>query len=252
MQEFDEKPVSPCRVLVPVMDDEKPIPLKDDVKPTPLKGGAKPANLMENVVSSFPELPDIFAKIFVGGNSSEPTKTIPAASKAKKITKQVHMKKGKKQATKAKKKNGAGAKPAKDVEVISSGDECDLDILASAMAFMPAVAVAKKGASKPKAPATPKAKAKAKDTKPAMPKKSVSKKKDANNSGPVSEGQKQVKPANRWLDASRYGKCKVEHYKEKSYVRNFDAGGKFRSIISSCCSKHHMVIEKMIPYIEQG
>ena len=132
LQEIDEKPVSPCRALVPVMDDEKPIPLKDDVKPiplkddvkaTPLKDGAKPGTLMENVDSSFPELPDVFAKICVGGNSSEPTKTIPAASKAKKIIKQVQKKKGKKHATKAKKNNGAGAKPAKDVEVISSGDE---------------------------------------------------------------------------------------------------------------------------------
>ena len=257
--------------LVPVTKNEKPFAFEAeahakaawDEEPTGSKGVAAP---LMDVDSGFPDLPAVFEKLSAGGQPTkvvEAQKTVPADSKAKKTIKKVCIKKGKKKGTKAKKSKGGGAKPAKDddLEVISSEDDCELSILAAAMAFKPPAAETKKpkkAASKPKAKAQPKvqvskAKAKAKDTKAAVPKKTVSKKKDANSAGPVSisEDENENKPHNRWFDAVKYGKCKVEFYSLKSYIRHF-VDNKLTSIISSCCSKHHVVIEKMIPHVMKG
>ena len=146
----------------------------------------------------------------------------------------------------------------------------ELDILAAAMNLVPDVALAKKKAKNEKKQPKIEKKTDKKDavTKKNVPKKEEPKKPKAEMTDAKMPKAKKLKkegpevaasdvpfpklPVNYVFEATTYGECKVEFYKQKSYIRNYDAMGKKRSIISSCHPKHHTICEQLVPHVKEG
>lgn len=54
------------------------------------------------------------------------------------------------------------------------------------------------------------------------------------------------------FESATYGKCKLERYKEKSYLRHL-VNEKWRNIIGSCATGHHAeCCRRLAPYVAQG
>ncbi|CAE7419868.1 unnamed protein product [Symbiodinium natans] len=146
----------------------------------------------------------------------------------------------------------------------------ELDILAAAMNLVPDVALAKKKAKNEKKQPKIEKKTDKKDavTKKNVPKKEEPKKPKAEMTDAKMPKAKKLKkegpevaasdvpfpklPVNYVFEATTYGECKVEFYKQKSYIRNYDAMGKKSSIISSCHPKHHTICEQLVPHVKEG
>ena len=65
----------------------------------------------------------------------------------------------------------------------------------------------------------------------------------------------EAKKPNFSFDAKRWGSCRAEYYREKSYIRFWDSrDAKWRMIIGSTSAdgKHVEICEKMVPYVKQG
>ena len=61
-----------------------------------------------------------------------------------------------------------------------------------------------------------------------------------------------TKPQNEVFESSSYGQCRAEYYTEKSYIRNRDASGKWRLIITTSSRKHWQIIKALIPHVRDG
>ena len=55
---------------------------------------------------------------------------------------------------------------------------------------------------------------------------------------------------NNTFDARKYGKCKVEYYSQKSYIRNFQE--KWVMIVGSTHRKHKSVCNMLVPHVKKG
>ena len=55
---------------------------------------------------------------------------------------------------------------------------------------------------------------------------------------------------NTTFDARKYGKCKVEYYSQKSYIRNFQE--KWVMIVGSTHRKHKSVCNMLVPHVKKG
>ena len=65
----------------------------------------------------------------------------------------------------------------------------------------------------------------------------------------------EAKKPNFSFDAKRWGSCRAEYYREKSYIRFWDSrDAKWRMIIGSTSAdgKHVEICEKLVPYVKQG
>eukprot|EP00435_Cladocopium_sp_Y103_P071840 s464_g38.t1 len=55
---------------------------------------------------------------------------------------------------------------------------------------------------------------------------------------------------NTTFDAKKYGKCKVEYYTHKSYIRHFQE--KWAMIVGSTHTNHKYVCDKLVPHVKKG
>ena len=68
------------------------------------------------------------------------------------------------------------------------------------------------------------------------------------------ENQNKKESSNYWFDSEKYGRCKVETYQTKSYIRKWlESDKKFEQIVGSCEVHYHKdIVHNLVQYVKQG